>query len=488
MNPERLTKRFLERVEECKKLKDCNTAEQAVATAQIACAPLRDAGKQCYLVGGAVRDLVMGLAPGDVDLTTDATPDEMDAIYGQAGYKTHDVGKSRELGTIVIVVNGENIEVTTFRQESEYSDGRHPDEVAFVKNVRDDLARRDLTINAMAMDPFTLDVVDPFGGMADLDKGIIRAVGNPSQRFDEDPLRTFRACRFGARFGFPVESATFEAIKAAKGKAATTAKERVRMELMKMLKQSERPSKGIECLRKAGLLELVLPELVSTIGVEQPEQFHKHNVYEHILAVVDAVPKEKPLIRLAALFHDVGKPGAKEWNESKQRHMFIGHEDESMLITRDAMGKERMAFSTDDRKYVEMLVKNHMLQYDPDKWSDKAVRKLINRMGGLDGVKDLVILHHADVTGTGREGALDDAQHYTDLLMKRIAGLGVQTGGSTMFGIKDLAIGGKDVMTTLGIPPGKEIGQALNHLYELVLDDMSLNNRDDLIRLLKEMK
>ncbi len=261
-------------------------------------------GFECYLIGGCVRDLILGYELYDYDFATNARPEQVMKLFKRV------IPTGIKHGTVTVLVKGMEFEVTTFRSDGKYLDGRRPEKVHYADSLDEDVMRRDFTINGMAYDLKKDEVIDHVGGMDDLNKGIIRTIGDPIERFSEDGLRTFRACRFAAKLGFVIEDKTFEAISETLNISALVSAERVREELMKLL-SSGVPSVGFECMRKSGLLKLWLPELDSCYEIDQ-NKFHVHDIYYHSLYSCDAAPADKPLIRLSALLHDIGKVNTRK--------------------------------------------------------------------------------------------------------------------------------------------------------------------------------
>jgi poly(A) polymerase len=320
---------------------------------------LRERGHKAYLVGGCVRDLLLCREPADYDVTTDATPDEVMRIFPE----TYAVGV--QFGVVLVPLpksllrKDENdvVEVATFRSDIGYSDGRHPDRVVFSKDPKEDVERRDFTINGLLLDPLTNEVLDFVGGRNDLDAGIIRAIGDPERRFAEDKLRMLRAVRFAARFGYVIEPATFQAIRKLASQINQVSRERVRDELSKMLTEG-RARPGFLLLDETGLLREVLPEIVAMKGVEQPPQFHPEgDVFVHTLLLLDKLPHPCPVtLAWGALLHDVGKPAT--FRVAPDRIRFDGHVDVGVKIAEDIC--RRLRFSNHDTEQILALVKNHM--------------------------------------------------------------------------------------------------------------------------------
>jgi len=427
---------------------------------------LRDGGHRAYLIGGATRELLRGKRIKDWDVGTSATPDEVLELYPGA------ITTGAKFGTLTIPTDAGHCEVTTFRVESGYADARRPDRVEFVRDLEEDLKRRDFTVNAIAWDPLTGRLVDPHGGLADLEVRILRAVGEPIARFKEDGLRPIRAARFTATLEFEIELRTAEALIEAREEVKRVAPERVQDELMKML-QADEPSRGFEVLRHAGLLDVWFPELQECVAVPQ-NRYHAYDVYFHTLYTCDAAPAEKPAVRLAALFHDVGKPRTRAERDDGEatfyNHQFVGAE-----MAEEAMN--RLRFSRDMTGRVVHLVRQHMFDYRPE-WSEAAVRRFI-RSVGVEHVADLFDLRIADNVGNGTKTGFP---HYLEELSARVERILKAEEAITVLDIK---IDGEDVMRELGIPPGRPVGEILNRLLEEVLEEPSLNVRERLLERLR---
>lgn len=428
------------------------------------CNELAAAGHRAWVVGGCVRDVLRGESPADWDLCTSATPEQMMAVFPRA------IPTGIAHGTVTVVRAKQHFEITTLRHEVGFSDGRRPDAVHFVDNIALDLARRDFTINAMAVDPRTGELVDPFGGRDDLSAGVIRAVGQASERFAEDGLRVLRAARFAARFGFELEAKTEQAIAGSLGSYRKVSGERVRDEWAKSM-LAPKPSVAFELMRRTGILEVTCPELMESVGCTQ-NHHHSYDVWGHALACLDAGPQDA-MLRLAALLHDVGKPRSKAWSEKTADYTFYDHE----RIGAEMVGPicARLKLSNDERARITDLVRHHMWHYDA--WGDTAVRRWIKKVG-LERIEDLLALRAADVRGKGpgKDFAEDDARtgafraHIERVMAEGMA-----------FGTKDLKIGGRDLMTELGIAPGPKLKVILEALLEQVIEEPSLNERDALL-------
>jgi tRNA nucleotidyltransferase (CCA-adding enzyme) len=428
---------------------------------------LQGEGDRACLVGGCVRDLIRGTPVLDWDVGTSAVPERVLALFPQA------IPTGLKHGTVTVPLPSGPCEVTTFRVESGYSDARRPDRVIFTGDVEEDLARRDFTVNAIAWDPIARAEWDPFGGRDDLARRILRAVGDPATRFHEDGLRPVRAARFAATLEFEVEPETFAALRTAREQVARVAAERIRDEMLKML-QARQPSRGFEVLRRSGLLEIVLPELAACVAVPQ-NRYHAYDVYFHTLYSTDAAPPAKPAVRLAALFHDVGKPATRAEKENGDA-TFYNHQFESARQTEAAM--TRLRFSRDLTDRVVHLVRNHMFDYRPE-WTDATVRRFV-RTVGIENVADLFDLRIADNLGNGLKTGFP---HYLGELTERI---GRVVEAQEALSVKDLKVDGADVMRELGLAPGPDVGRILDRLLEEVTEDPSLNERKRLLRRLSQ--
>ncbi|HXF58590.1 MAG TPA: HD domain-containing protein [Candidatus Saccharimonadales bacterium] len=425
---------------------------------------LHEAGHKGYVIGGAVRELLVGEkpAPQDWDLGTSATPDQVLALFRRG------IATGARFGTITVPTEAGPCEVTTFRVESEYRDARRPERVTFVRELEEDLKRRDFTVNAIAWDPLHDRLVDPTGGIPDLEARLLRAVGEPRDRFREDGLRPIRAARFAATLEFTLEKETERALPEAREEVGRVAAERVQDELLKMLRARE-PSRGFEVLRRAGLLDVWLPELQRTVAVPQ-NRYHAYDVWFHTLHTCDAAPAEKPVVRLAALFHDVGKPETRAEKEDGEA-TFYNHQVVGEAITRRAM--ERLRFSRDLTDRVSHLVRQHMFDYRPE-WSDAAVRRFI-RSVGVDAIADLFDLRIADNIGNGLKTGFP---HYLGELRARVE---ATLAAEEALSVRDLAVNGEDVMRAMRLPPGPRVGEILDQLLEEVLENPSLNRRETLL-------
>ena len=444
------------------------------------CRRLRDAGHQAHLVGGGVRDMLLGRPPADYDVATDAVPETVIDLFG----KTFAKPTGLKHGTVTVVTDAKpprHVEVTTFRGEGAYLDGRRPSSVTYVKSLSDDLGRRDFTMNAVAYDPIADVVTDLFDGRGDLSRGLIRAVGDPVTRFREDGLRPMRAVRQAAQLVFDIDGPTKAAIEPTLDVFRKVSAERIRDELLKML-ASPQPSRGLQLMRETGLLGEVIPELLEGVDCTQ-NRYHKHDVFDHTLHVVDQTEGD-PIRRLGALLHDVGKPRARQPREGAPGEFsFFQHEYVGADMA-DAICR-RLKLANAERERVVGIVKNHMFFYSRE-WTDGTVRRFVRRVGGHEALDDLFALRAGDVVGRGFG---EDPETELGELRERVASVAAE---DAALKVTDLAIGGADVMRILGIPPSREIGEILEKLLERVIDDPSLNTPEALeplvLEIAKELK
>lgn len=429
---------------------------------------LNNSGYEAYLVGGCVRDMLMGVEPHDWDICTNATPDETKRVMKEHKIYTFDSGIKH--GTITAVLNGENYEVTTYRSEADYSDGRHPDRVEFITDIHEDLKRRDFTINAMAYNPLTDELIDDFNGHLDLQNGIIRAVGNASERFDEDSLRILRALRFAIKYQFNIDEYTSLSMHRQRGLLVNISKERITDEVRKML-TSGKPVK-VHFMEYKDIIGTIIPEIIPCFNFNQNNKYHKHDVYEHILYVVDNCNTTKFEIKMAALLHDIGKPKAYIEDMGGWGH-FYGHPQISYEMSQSILRNDFRVSTEQLERTLELI-----LYHDMEVASTKAsVKRALNKHG-VDFMYDWFILKQADM----------DDHIYPNKNCNYIIDIsGIEAriqqilDEQSCFSLKDLAIGGKDIMTKLGVKPGKHIGIILNTLLEEVIDEKISNESDVLL-------
>ncbi len=426
---------------------------------------------QAWVVGGSIRDLIIKKTICDYDIATDAYPEKVMTMMKRA------IPTGIKHGTVTVLTDRGNVEVTTFRKDGEYSDARRPDSVTYSSSIQEDLSRRDFTINGIAYNPATDELIDPFKGREDIVKKIIRTIGDPVERFNEDGLRPFRACRFAAQLGFSIEKSTFEAISKCLDRAVMVSAERIREEFIKIV-QSVKPSTGIELLRETGLLNLIIPELLDGFGIKQ-NRYHRYDIYYHNLYSCDAGNQDDYRIRLAALFHDIGKYHARrEVQEGKKgkRSVFYNHEIIGASITNKIMRKLR--FSNNDIKTVTHLIRNHMFHYT-NQWTDGAVRRFIRKVG-LENLEDVFKLRKADRIGNGlKKGESKSVMNLKERIRKVLEEASAIT-------VKDLAVNGHDIMQEFNMKPGPRVGKILNNLLEIILDDQSKNKRETLLSIAAE--
>ena len=422
---------------------------------------LEQAGFPAYVVGGCVRDACLGLEPQDFDVCTAALPEQTEALFSP--HRLILAGKKH--GTVAVVLEG-IVEITTFRSEGGYDDHRHPGWVRFQPDVESDLARRDFTVNAMAFSP-TRGLADPFGGGADLKSKTLRAVGDPETRFREDALRILRGVRFAVKYGLTVEENTLRAMERQAFSLNDLARERVFEELCKLL-----PLVNAEdLLRFAPILAAAIPELKPTMGFDQRTPHHVYDVFTHIAHVVEGVGPDLPS-RWAALLHDVGKPAAFTMDENGRGH-FKGHAPISAAMAGDIL--LRLKAPTALREQVIFLVEHHMTKLEPDK---KVLRRWLSRYGG-EAVELLLRLQEADMAGKGVDEPIAMEQFP---VLRRLIGEILEE--DSCLSLRDLAVNGHDLMA-LGLT-GKAIGQTLNRLLNLVLEEVLPNTREALLSWIKK--
>ena len=419
---------------------------------------LEGAGFAAYAVGGCVRDSILGLEPADFDLCTAALPEQTEAVF--AGRKLVLAGKKH--GTVGVVTCCGVVEITTFRTEGDYRDNRHPEWVAFVDDITADLARRDFTVNAMAYSP-TRGFADPFGGREDLRNGVLRAVGDPQQRFREDSLRILRGARFAAKYRLTPDPATANAMTALTGLMENLARERVFEELCKLLMVCN----AADLERFAPVVTAVIPELAQTLGFQQHNPHHTHDVYGHTIRVVEGVPAILPL-RWAALLHDIGKPATFSLDENGVGH-FYGHPRVSAEMADRIL--HRLKAPTALREQTVFLTKAHMVTLEPDR---KLLRRRLSQYGE-ENVRLLLALQLADFRGKGT-----DCTEETRYFRTVEAALAEVLAEESCLRIKDLAVNGNDLLR-LGIT-GKSIGLCLQFLLDQVLDETIENDKDALLK------
>ena len=427
---------------------------------------LEKAGFEAYIVGGCVRDLLMALTPKDWDVTTNARPEKILEIFSDGKYEN-------VFGTVLVPVklaNGETeavVEVTTYRSEQGYSDRRHPDKVVFEDSLEKDLSRRDFTINAMALKADGMTLVDFFGGEKDLKKKIIRAVGEPEDRFKEDALRMMRAIRLACQLNFTLEPKTERAIMKMAGGLKFVSAERIRDELVKIL-ESDRADEGMISLQEMKLLQYLIPELERGVGVDQ-NKHHIYPVFKHSLLSLKFTPNKKWQVKLASLLHDIAKPQTKRI--IKGGATFYNHDLVGAKVALKIMA--RLKFANADIEKVTTLIKNHMFYYNVGEVTASSVRRLIRKVGE-ENLADLIDLRVADRLGSGVPKAKPYKLRHLEYMMEKVRFDAVS--------VKMLKINGDDLMKLLNIEPGPKIGAILDVLLSEVIDDQNLNNKDYLAK------
>jgi putative nucleotidyltransferase with HDIG domain len=423
---------------------------------------LEGRGFEAYLVGGCVRDLLIGKKPKDWDVTTNAHPTEIESLFPETFV-------NNDYGTVGVVSETEDptlkvVEVTPYRTESGYSDARRPDSVEFGVSLKEDLKRRDFTVNAIAYRLKDEKIVDLFDGEADIKKKRIRAVGNPNERFAEDALRMMRAVRLAVELGFVIEGETMKAIIDNNNNLSRISKERIRDEFVRIL-SSKQPMQGVMLLEKLGLVQYVAPDLLRSIGVEQ-NQAHAHDVYEHLLRTMQhGADKDWEFdIRLAGLFHDISKPETRRWSKEKNDWTFHGHEVVGARVAKKAL--EDLKFPNEKINRIVKLVRWHMFFSDPDTVTLSAVRRTIANVGE-ENIWDLLKLRRCDRIGTGRPKEQPfRLRKYTAMVEEALR---------DPISVKMLEIDGNRIMEITGEKPGPKFGHTLHALLEEVLDDPSKN-------------
>ncbi len=460
---------------------------------------IEDNGFDAYIVGGCVRDLLLGETPKDWDIATNAEPEKISAIFPKNYI-------DNKFGTVKIMTGSkkkglEIIEITTFRTEEKYTDKRHPDKVCWAKTIKEDLSRRDFTINAIAIkliysapdsvrssagrkttkkescgriESGNIEMIDPFGGIKDAEEKTVRAVGDPDKRFQEDALRLMRAVRFAASFDFKIERKTKIAIEKNAHLLKFISQERIRDELIKII-MSKKPVIGIELLRESGLLKYVIPELLEGCGVGQ-NKHHIYDVYRHSIKSLEfaAAQNFELPIRLAILLHDIGKPRTK--NGEGPDSTFYNHEIIGAKMAIKIL--ERLKFPRKQAERIVKLVRHHLFYYNVGEVGESSIRRLI-RKTGAENIKDLVSVRMADRIGSGCPKALPYKLRHFLYLAEKVA--------QDPINVSMLKIGGNEIMSILNIKPGPIIGKILNILLAEVLDNPAGNNKKNMIKRVKEL-
>ena len=414
---------------------------------------LERAHHQAFVVGGAVRDICLDRPVIDWDLATSASVETIQNIFGDTSQYT------LQHATVAVMVKGRSYEITPFRGQT--------------NTLKEDLSKRDLTINAMALDSGTGTLFDPHNGCGDLRDKVIRAVNNPGDRFQEDPLRLMRAVRFGAQLNYKIHSDTLSAISISAPLLSTVAPERIRDELLKIL-MVQKPSGAFNTLARTGLLKAFMPELLEG-RLKRQNRYHRYTILKHILKTVDYVTPD-PLLRVTALLHDIAKPRIRTKIEGTWR--FHGHEKASALLAEEIM--KRLKFSNRIIREATHLIKNHLIGYNPE-WRDAAVRRLIKRVG-TDFIEDLLTFRKADILAHGKK------KSNQEILLQLEGRIQEQLASPPPIHVADLAIDGNTVMVLTGLSPGPAVGKILAELAEKVIEEPRLNRQESLKIMLKKMK
>lgn len=427
-------------------------------------------GFEAYLVGGCVRDMLMGCAPKDWDLCTNADPEQIQVVFLESFYEN-------SFGTVGVKTDIGVVEITPYRIETTYSDGRRPDSVSFSKNIADDLGRRDFTINAIAYNPLSKTIVDPFDGQKDILYRTLRSVGSATSRFNEDGLRIMRLIRFVGQLEFSIDPETLMSAIETRGTLKMISKERIRDEFIKLV-SSKSPATALMYAEKMGILEYITPHLQNSVGIEQ-NGVHVYDVFEHLVrSLQHAADKNFPLeIRVAALFHDIGKPPTRQWSKEKRDYTFYGHEVVGAKITKEILSD--LKFSHETIEKVVRLVRWHMFFTDTDQITHSAVRRMVANVG-RENIWDLINVRICDRIGSGRPK--EDPyrlRKYMSIIDEVLA---------DPTDVSMLKIDGNDLIKTLNIKPGPLIGKILHILLDICLEDPSRNTKEVLIEEAKKIE
>ena len=432
---------------------------------------LENAGYEGYAVGGCVRDLIMGKKPNDWDIATNAKPEEIQKVFPDSFY-------ANKFGTVTVKTESKDeslkeVQITPYRIEAKYSDKRHPEEVNFVSKLEDDLSRRDFTINALAT-AGGKSIVDLFDGQNDIKKKIIQTVGKPEDRFSEDALRLLRTVRFATILNFKIEKETLKALEENAEWLRAISKERIRDEFIKII-NSDRAYDGVLTLHDSRLLKYIVPELEDGIDVGQ-NLHHIYTVWEHnLLALKYSAEKKYSLdVRLASLFHDIGKPQTKRGDGKYST--FYGHDVVGAKITAGIL--ERLKFSKDQAEKITKLVRYHLFYYNVGEVTESSVRRLLTNVGSED-IEDLIKVREADRIGSGRPKAVPYKLRHLKYIIDKVS--------HDPISAKMLKINGNDVMKELGVAPGPKVGLILNSLLAEVLDNPNKNTEENLKERIREL-
>jgi poly(A) polymerase/tRNA nucleotidyltransferase (CCA-adding enzyme) len=423
---------------------------------------LQEAGFEAYIVGGCVRDFLLDIEPKDWDVTTNAKPEEIQKVFPDSFYENSFLTVTARTGSKNEKLA--EIEITTYRFEAKYSDKRHPDEVKYAEKLEDDLSRRDFTINAMAMD-LKKKVIDLFDGKIDLKKKIVRTVGNPEERFNEDALRMLRAVRFATTLNFEIEEKTKDAIKKNSIWLDAISKERIRDEFVKII-MADKAVDGIEMLRELGLLKYIIPELLDNYGVSQ-NKHHIYDCYNHAIKALEFTAKKKMnmFVRMAALLHDIAKPIVKVGEG--EAATFYNHEIVGAKITFQILNN--LKFPKKEVEKITKLVRYHLFYYNVDEVGEASVRRLLKNVGS-ENIEELLQVRQADRIGSGVPKAEPYKLRHLKYLIDKVS--------QDPISAKMLKINGNDLMNILNIKPGPKIGQILDVVLSYVLDDPKKNTKE----------
>ncbi len=426
---------------------------------------LKNNGFEAYLVGGCVRDLILKKKPNDWDITTNARPPQIASLF-----KRHFI--DNDFGMVTVLTDSEDeslkeIQVMPYRIEGDYHDQRHPDKIDFIDDLKEDLARRDFTINAMALglDGDSVEIIDPYQGQEDLERQVIKAVGDASQRFQEDALRMLRAVRLSTTLDFEIEEKTLKAVQKNSSLLKNISAERIREELIKII-MSTRAAAGIEVLRRVGLLSYIIPELEEGYQVDQ-NKHHIYSIYEHAIRSLGYAAEQNfsLTVRIAALLHDIGKPATKS-----------GQGEEATFYNHEVVGAKmadrilrRLKFPVRDIRKIVRLVRYHLFYYNVDEVGESSVRKLIRQVG-YENMPELIQVRLADRIGSGVPKAKPYKLRHLEYIIERLA--------QDPISVEMLAINGHDIIDLLKIKPGPKIGQILSILLEQVLEDPKQNKKE----------
>lgn len=435
---------------------------------------LQNAGFEGYLVGGCVRDIILGKNPKDWDITTNAVPNEIQDIFPDSFYEN-------DFGTVGVKTHAEDpvyvvVEVTPYRTETTYSDNRHPDEVSFSQNIEEDLKRRDFTMNAIAYNPVSDEIIDLFNGQEDIQKGLIKTVGDASERFTEDALRIIRAVRFASELSFTISSDIISAISRLSPLLSNVSRERIGEEFKKII-MSDNPVLGLSLAQKLDITDYISPVLRETFGVEQNKQAHKYDVWEHLLHSLEhAANKNYSLeLRLAALFHDIGKPRSKRVDKSGKT-TFFGHEVIGAKMTEEILNN--LKFSRETIKKVVKLVRWHMFFSDTEEITLSAVRRLVANVGKED-IWDLINIRKCDRIGSGRPKEEPYRLRKFEAMIEQVI--------SDPISVAMLKMNGDIILKKFPVKPGPRIGWVLHALLEEVLDDPTKNTDEYMYKRTEEL-